>query len=437
MRLHSFAAFGITSLLALPAYAAPISVDAFGDPWEVFHYRNSSGPNSVGFFEQDALIFGAVNVVPNGKGEDNGTVVSDTETTAIARQGTVERAMRDIPTPINPNQFATGVSYDSALTGSWEFEFSNGGDTLTVQSPAVGDAPSLDRVRNMRIVSGADTTTPTFAWDAAAGAQQYTVSIYDLRQRDETGFAQRIFVRGAGAALNFTIPETWTTASGETFSLEEDGLYSIEIQSRINRTEGTNPSGTSQAGAALSIGRTFFDFSLVELPDEGDLFLPVVDTNTNGNPIFNFDNPVLAEQISFYDPFVAIGYDYQLGAGNPFFNSFILPEIGDDMFELHLWDGTDYVFDSNVMAGTEYFLADMTDRFRILGIETGAMLDPTDPSAFVTGLSFVSDGQFTGTMTPISVFVDDPAPVPLPAAFWGLIIGIGSLATTKRRARRG
>lgn len=41
------------------------------------------------------------------------------------------------------------------------------------------------------------------------------------------------------------------------------------------------------------------------------------------------------------------------------------------------------------------------DRFRVLGIESSAGLDPNNVTAFVTGLAFVTDGQFTGTMTPI------------------------------------
>ena len=35
------------------------------------------------------------------------------------------------------------------------------------------------------------------------------------------------------------------------------------------------------------------------------------------------------------------------------------------------------------------------------GIETSAGLNPQDATAFITGLTFVSEGSFTGTMTPI------------------------------------
>ena len=64
--------------------------------------------------------------------------------------------------------------------------------------------------------------------------------------------------------------------------------------------------------------------------------------------------------------------------------------------------------------------------FRVLGIETSAGLDPFDPTAFVTGLSFVAMGAFTGTMTPITQFV--PAP-----ATW-LLLAAGGLALRRRTA---
>ncbi len=418
-------------VVSAPAYSATISVDANGDQWEVFHYRNNAGPNSVGFGTGPELIFGAINVVPNPKGEDDGVVVSPFETTGVARQNGVEVDLSFVPSGFNPNQMAAGVDYDPNLTGEWEFTFTNGPDTLVVNTPSVGDIPEVDRVTNLRITSGANTTTPTFQWDPVAGAEDYNVSIYDLRTRTDTGFAFRLDTSG-GDDPNDLI---YTVQDG---LLDSDGLYSFSIQSRILRDSGTTPSGTPLAGSALSQGRTFFDFTLVDLPGEGDLFLPEVDTST-GVPTFNFNNPVLANQIQFYDPLVAVGYDYEIGLGNPNFASFILPEIGDSLFDLYLYDDSisNYVFSSMVSAGDEYFFGtDGVDRFRILGIETGAGLNPEDPTAFVTGLSFVSSGQFTGTMKAITQEVDELTPVPVPPSIALLLGGFGLLAGGSRLKRR-
>jgi hypothetical protein len=38
------------------------------------------------------------------------------------------------------------------------------------------------------------------------------------------------------------------------------------------------------------------------------------------------------------------------------------------------------------------------------------MLDPNNVTAFITGLTFIADGDFTGTMTPLITEVSDLAP---------------------------
>ena len=118
------------------------------------------------------------------------------------------------------------------------------------------------------------------------------------------------------------------------------------------------------------------------------------------------------------------------------FRSVELPDIGDSFFDLLLPDGLGgFDFIAELAAGEEYFFSDLAstasvDMFRILGIETSAGLDPEEATAFVTGLSFFGDGQFTGTMTPIS---EDVSAVPLPAAGWLLIVGLGGLLAFRRK----
>lgn len=422
--MRSISIFAIVAIVQFsdPAAATSISVDDNGGNFEVFHFRDFRGPNSVGFSEGDRLSFGAVNVVPNAKGENDGVVVSPNPTTGIARQNGQEVELLDISTTINPNQMASAVEYDAALTGSWEFEFTNGTDKLVVNSPEVGSAVGLPIVDGLRI-AGDNPLTPTFSWNAPQELDGATVSIYDLNSRNFFGLADRIYVAGINNdETSFTVP------NGE---LEAGGKYAFSISPRLERTTGTNPSGSSQAGSAISLSRTFYEFSASDEPLPPGTFLPQVSISS-GTPVFNFDNPVVAGDVEFYDPVVAVGFDYMIGDGNPNFNSFILPEIGDDLFDLLLWNGIEYVFESSINALDEFeFSLGGVDRFRILGIETGAALDPTDPTAFVTGLSFVSDGQFTGTMTPITL--DVPAAVPLPAGLSLLLAGLSGLFLFGRR----
>lgn len=155
--------------------------------------------------------------------------------------------------------------------------------------------------------------------------------------------------------------------------------------------------------------RTFFEFMPLT-DDMGDVavFLPSV----GPDGVFRFDVKVSEGETIIIDPVVAIGYDYQIGEGNPLFASVTLPMVGDGLFELWLFDHDllDYVFEAELTAGIEYFFADDgVDRFRVLGIEPSAGLDPTDVRAFATALTFAGDGRFTGSMTPITQVVSEPS----------------------------
>jgi hypothetical protein len=66
----------------------------------------------------------------------------------------------------------------------------------------------------------------------------------------------------------------------------------------------------------------------------------------------------------------------------------------------------------------------------VLGIEESAGLDPNDPTAFIAGLTFTGDGEFTGTMDPL--VTPEPATLVL---FGSTMAGLG-LAARWRRPRR-
>ena len=124
----------------------------------------------------------------------------------------------------------------------------------------------------------------------------------------------------------------------------------------------------------------------------------------------------------YIDPHLAIGYDYQV-FGDAAFASVLLPNIGDDLFDLFLFDPLQdaFVFEELLTAGTAYaFEVGGVERFRILGIEASAGLSPDDPEAFVTGLTFTTSGSLTLTQTPI-VQAQVPEPSSIALLFGGVL----------------
>ncbi len=164
---------------------------------------------------------------------------------------------------------------------------------------------------------------------------------------------------------------------------------------------------------------------------------PLLPTNDDDGFEFSFevDDP---NRTVWIDPLVAIGYDYIVDSG-PSIQSVVLPTgIGDDLYDLWTFDVSlnDFV-DSGVdlLGGNTYdFGVGGTDRFRILGIEASSGLDPTDATAFVTGLNFTNSGSVNMRQLPITFDTDAVSSgiVPLPATWLlalGGILGIGVFRT--------
>ncbi|GAB6194367.1 hypothetical protein [Desulfocastanea catecholica] len=361
------------------------------------HLLDSRSPNSVGFGIGDRHTF-AVNLTPNGDLDGDGFADSDgtsPPSTVIASQGGVERSLIFYPVYLDPNHFVSSLTYNPLLVNNWDFHITNGSDTAVTFSPDIAGVERMPFVTSMSLTGSG--TTPTFNWTAPIGSPHDGVSIWIFDLQDFINqSARNIYIKNlARTDTMFQVPDN---------ILQPNHLYSVAIQLDGYRDlSSSNPLFTRLERRS----RSFFDFSTETLPvpDDAPIYLPSVDPfgSPNGGVIYTFDVAVEGGKTVFIDPVVAVGYDYQVGDGDPHFASVQLPEIGDNKFSLYMFDGENYVFKENIMAGEKYLFGEGAERFRVMGIEASSGLDPNNATAFPTALTFLSDGSFTGTMTPIVV----------------------------------
>lgn len=151
------------------------------------------------------------------------------------------------------------------------------------------------------------------------------------------------------------------------------------------------------------------------------------------SPTYVFQFDTILGEMAYIDPEIAIGYDYIVNSGSNFM-SVLMPEIGDNLFDLWLWNDllNDYI-DANIIlsSGVEYFFeAGGVDRFRVMGIEEEVLLDPYNSTGFITGLSFYDTGTVNMSQIVITKNVDNIS-VPEPTTL--ILFGIGLVGMRFRK----
>jgi len=375
-------------------------------------FRDTRGANDVGIGQGDLLQYGA-SVVGGSLGTTLGATYPPT--------GFTDPQVPAAPLAVNPNFAANTTPFNiNRIAQPWTLRFERAGETpLTVTGPDLtGTASSVPFPVNVTISAGATPTTPALSWVVPGGfaADAVRIQVFDKSQILLNGQADIIHSVALSAAANsYTIPAT--LSSGQ--QLVVGGNYVLNVQLIDTRGNPAIFDATNNNAEILRRSNSFFNFSPIP-GGTPNAFLPTV---VNG--VYNFSiTDVGPTSVTFIDPLVAIGYDYAIGAGDPRFASALLPTgIGDNLFDLFLWNGTSFA-DSGIdlIGGSQYFFGGVgVDRFSIRGIETSAGLDPENVTAFITGLTFFSAGSFTGTMTPITV----ETPVPEPTTM--LLLGAGLL----------
>ena len=352
-------------VLSTPGLAVGLTID------QTVHWRDVSTPNTVGFLTGDVLFFGALSVVPSGAG-----------TSVQATQGGVTLPLFFLgggPGDIFPNQYGRNVFYNPALTGSWVLTGTRGAETATNTTPAPGAVASVPFANNVTI--GGAGTTPTISWTIPTGVAVDRVRIGVFDDQQPAAPRKPIIFESAPIApstTSFTIPAGLLTA-GHRY------VARVELQETYDHT---------LTGGIRSRSNAFFALMPLRVGAPSVVYLPIVDGSG-----FTFHLSVEPGVTYFLDPQFAIGYQYTIGAGDPNFASVLLPSIGDGLFDLVGCNGASL---GSATAGVARpFGPGGVSCFKVLGIEESAGLDPKDPTAFITGLTFTADGQFTGTMEPI------------------------------------
>jgi uncharacterized membrane protein len=126
-------------------------------------------------------------------------------------------------------------------------------------------------------------------------------------------------------------------------------------------------------------------------------------TGTTSSGAYTFSVAVVPGTPIFIDPPVAVGYDYSIGKGDPRIATVRLPiGVGDSLYRVKA-QGRKFTLAGGDLLDfrTHGFPGGVSD-FTVSCIEADAMLDPANPQAFPTELTFMAAGTFTGSMKPLA-----------------------------------
>lgn len=325
------------------------------------------------------------------------------------------------PLATNPNFCSGSFSYSTSIVSdTWQIQFgSPSAAVVSVGAPSLQGSQNVPGYPSSVRIEGAGTT-PTISWVPPANfsGNGVRVNVYDKSDILPNGSANLIGSASFSTGItSYSIPSV--LSSGR--SLQVGGNYSFGIQLIDTRD---NLGFTGNNAQILARSNSFFDFSPLGSGGPPNVYLPSI----QANGVYNFSiEGVGPNSITFIDPLVAIGYDYAIGAGDPNFMSVTLPDVGGGHFVLHFSSGG-RSFDVPLDAETQYFFpTGGVSGFEVTGIDPAAGLAPNNGGAFVTGLTFEDIGSFTGTMTPITLAVPEPAGAAM------LLLGVLVLALRTHR----
>lgn len=357
----------------------------------------------------------------------------------------VLRSRFDDQVPATEN-FENGAAlYGSSAAFPFETVLTIGGTTLNLSAGpsgatlpnavGVADIVTLSQATQVGLAQGTEGMLLAYSgFDRVLYFAYYGIAV---NGNPNLGLAVSPFAPGSpgalsGAALPTSLAALNSAGARGTFGFSTDGrsnFISGQVQSaRVELNAAPNPSSVllpAPSGPGSSVTAPLLPGSVVIDP-------------VSGLPAFEFDNIVIIDpgSTTWIDPPVAIGYTYELDLtgssdGQSFASVVIGTNAGDGQYQL-VWTDADTQLQQSVSlaTGQRHDFVGRVLAFDILGIEAEAGLDPTDGTAFVTGLTFTRTG--TASLSQMAI----TAEVPEPASAWLLALGVMGLGLALRRPGR-
>lgn len=400
------------ALFPVSAKATPILTGAFEQLYDI-------GENNLNFTTGERIRYGAfVTSTANGNSLSiiQSTVTGTASTTNLSTGQTVNRNLFYNGSPVVGGLFTGTVAFNPNLTGAWTMSFSDGVGAPAVRTAAAIRQGAVQTPFAQSITLSGTGNAPTFNWAPPAGTtvNGYRINLFDRAQVSTVNPSGQILSQNFAPSVTSFSPNNATPGLPAGYMFNTTSRYSIEI-STLQTRDGSNSVSSLNNANVYALSRVYADF---QINNTGNVQVNLPVAFINGAYVFNM--AVQPNVVYFIDPEVTTGYRYAVGNGNPNFASVILPSLQAAPYQLSYMFGSS-LFELLLAGGMQYFFPlGGVDAFTVKGIDPALGLDPSNPLAFITGLTFTHAGQFTGTQAPIVTMVAVPEPASLALLVAGL-----------------
>ena len=181
---------------------------------------------------------------------------------------------------------------------------------------------------------------------------------------------------------------------------------------------------------------SFGNFDVENGESEFTPLMPDEDVEVGEESEFVFTLPeVEAGETIWFDPDVSTGYTYTAGNGGQFASvtAPTLLSVNDaDGYLITFTDSLGVEETKALMAGQTLDFPFPVTTFTLTGINEDLMLDPTDPTAFVTGVSFEDTGSYTVSQAAI---ITSTTSVPAPSSIAIFLLSLVGISLARKHKR--